>query len=345
MEEGLIATRKTTVPEKAVKRAKQLASLGGRPRLIRGVLKEEFDVHLSRRQIAQTIQMAKLARNLIGAQYLEKFQHCMSDTDRIFAYLKSVGASYVALYHRKGDCDAEIGAVQKRRKTDGGSKNSSTSYSMNDVLIVENTTEHGQTSSALIKDKESDVMKYAVDTRKHVGAEDDQDVLVALVWTSQEGKQYFQAFPEQVSVDGTHKTNNEEWELITFSVKDMSGKQEIVIRCWAPNNRAWLFRWLFQTAVPALVGSTACKEVQLVITDGDSQECVQLEAAIELVFTSTKRRRCGWHIVDRGVVRILGCLGGRDHRNRKKVDDLLSLVKNWLYSLMKDIETIPEYKA
>jgi hypothetical protein len=253
------------------------------------------------------------------------------------------------LYHRKGDCDAEIGGKKKKRKADNATAVSNDVYSMNDVVIVENVTENGETTSTRMEggnsDKDLDVMKYAADMRKQVGANYDQDVLVALVWTTQEGKQYFQAFPEQVSIDGTHKTNNEEWELITFSVQDMNGKQEIAIRCWAPNNRAWLFRWLFQTAIPSLVGLNACQEVQLVLTDGDSQECVQLEAAIGLIFTSAKRRRCGWHIVDRGVVRHLGCLGGRGHSNRKEVDELVRLIKNWLYSMMKDVETVEEYKV
>ena len=62
-----------------------------------------------------------------------------------------------------------------------------------------------------------------------------------------------------------------------LSIQDMNGKQEVVVRCWAPNNRAWLFRWLFQTAIPSLIGREACGRVRLVITDGDSQECEQMD--------------------------------------------------------------------
>jgi hypothetical protein len=46
----------------------------------------------------------------------------------------------------------------------------------------------------------------------------------------------------------------------------------------------------------------ACRQVKLVITDGDSQECEQMDAAIDMVFTGAKRRQCGWHIVDRGMI-------------------------------------------
>jgi hypothetical protein len=55
-------------------------------------------------------------------------------------------------------------------------------------------------------ERNGDVMKYASDTHQVMGAKDNQTVLVALVWTTPQGKRYFQAFPEQASLDGTHKT-------------------------------------------------------------------------------------------------------------------------------------------
>jgi hypothetical protein len=177
--------------------------------------------------------------------------------------LKSIGASFVALYHRKGDCDAEIG---KKRKADNGTASSGGSGdALNDVLIIDCMNSSGEVKGTKVEEIgrngiNEDLMKYAADTRKVVGASNDQDVLVALVWTTPEGKQFFQAFPEQASIDGTHKTNDEGWELFTLSVQDMNGNQEVVIRCWAPNNRAWLFRWLFQSAIPSLVVKSKSKQ-------------------------------------------------------------------------------------
>jgi len=81
------------------------------------------------------------------------------------------------------------------------------------------------------------VMDYALEARDTVGAEENQSVIVALVWTLPEGRRMFQAFPEQLSVDGTHDTTDEEWDLLTLSLQDMNGQQETVLQCWAPNNR------------------------------------------------------------------------------------------------------------
>ena len=40
--------------------------------------------------------------------------------------------------------------------------------------------------------------------------------------------------------------------------------------------------------------------IQIIITDGDSQEKNQLDAAIDEFFPQAKRVRCGYHIVKRG---------------------------------------------
>jgi hypothetical protein len=74
-------TRKCTVPEQATTVAKQLSNQGARPGLIAGMLKDQFDVHLTHRQVAQTTEMAKLASNLIDTEHLQMYKHCMSDMD------------------------------------------------------------------------------------------------------------------------------------------------------------------------------------------------------------------------------------------------------------------------
>jgi hypothetical protein len=86
--------------------------------------------------------------------------------------------------------------------------------------------------------------------------------------------------------------------------------------------------------------------MELIICDGDPQECSQLDSAIQLVFVNTKHRRCGWHITEKGFTNHVGqCLGGKNHQNRKAIDNLIREIKNWLYSMMKEIEDIEEYKA
>ena len=96
----------------------------------------------------------------------------------------------------------------------------------------------------------------------------------------------FHAFPEVVCVDGTHKTNNESRPLLTLSVKDSNGKVTVVVRCIAPNERSWFFRWLFQEALPVLLGAQSLYSVKLIMTDGDSQEMSQVDFAISSYFVN-----------------------------------------------------------
>ncbi|KAG7372657.1 MULE transposase domain containing protein [Nitzschia inconspicua] len=154
------------------------------------------------------------------------------------------------------------------------------------------------------------------------------------------GKRCLQAFPELLFSDATHKTNQENRPLITFGVKDAEGRVQVVIWAWAPNERAWMFRWLFQTAVPAIIGKATCERIRLVLTDGDSQKLTQLDAAISSVFTKCVRRRCGWHIIHQGWKQHVGSVG-----RSEEAKEIAKRIRSWLYSFMKSVETLDEYKA
>jgi hypothetical protein len=75
-------TWQCTVPKDATTAAKQMATKGTQPGLISGVLNDIYGIELSKQQVAQTTQMAKLAKDLIGADYLETNKDNMSDLDR-----------------------------------------------------------------------------------------------------------------------------------------------------------------------------------------------------------------------------------------------------------------------
>ena len=319
------------LPEDVKLLARQCAACGIRAGASARLLKNALGINVTTRQVARHTQSSKLALLIAGQTVYEAERETSSDVDIITDYFKETKQIYTALYHRKPP----------------GRDNSS----KDDVLWNESGALGSDPAGEAFEftgpgEVNGDIMKYAVDTRESVGASNEQDVLVALVWLSPRQKQIFGAFPEQLSIDGTHKTQREGWELITLSVNDMSGKPEVVLKCWAPNNRAWLFKWLFTVALPALVGISTCQKVQLVLTDGDSQECSQLDCALVDVFTNAVRRRCGWHIVDRGWFRSLPANLGimKQDPKFKEVVDLIGLVKGWLYSLMKDIETEKEYK-
>ncbi|KAG7358240.1 hypothetical protein IV203_014827 [Nitzschia inconspicua] len=94
-----MATRKRIVPAAATDFQKMSANHNIGPGKTAAMVEEEFGLHLTRRQVAQMQQMAKLADDLNDTDELEQYKHLDSDTDRVLAYLKKKGATYCALYH------------------------------------------------------------------------------------------------------------------------------------------------------------------------------------------------------------------------------------------------------
>ncbi len=87
----------------------------------------------------------------------------------------------------------------------------------------------------------ADFKEYAHKSRHAVGARDNQDILIACCWVLPDGRCLFQTSPEVVCIDGTHETNNESRPLLTLSVKDSDGNVMVVVICFAPHERSWLF--------------------------------------------------------------------------------------------------------
>jgi hypothetical protein len=81
---------------------KQLATQNTRPSLIAVVLCDSEGFVFMRRQVLQTIEVAKLANTISATGTAESQTSCISNTDRIISYLQSVNACYIALYHSDG---------------------------------------------------------------------------------------------------------------------------------------------------------------------------------------------------------------------------------------------------
>ena len=182
------------------------------------------------------------------------------------------------------------------------------------------------------------MIKYGNLCRKDMGLIDCQTVMLSFMWCLHFQREMFRQFPEVLYVDGTHATNKERMPLLTIGVRDREFKMNVILRAFIPNEKSWLFRWIFQCGIPTLMGTDACKKVKLIVTDGDSQEFTQLDAALKAgIYGDAKRRRCGWHIIEKGSTKWLKY----QEDDRKKV---VSIMKFWLQeSLMKNVERVDEY--
>ena len=248
-----------------------------------------------------------------------------SPSDNMLRYLRKTGASFVCLYHNGKT--KELRGVAQPKSCDGKG-DTLTSLSLISGSIS------SRTSIPLEVSENADFKDYATKSRHAVGARVDQDILIACCWVLPNGRQLFQAFPEVVGVDGTHETNNESRPLLTLSVKDSDGKTIVVVRCFAPNERSWLFRWFFQEALPVLLGPDTLQLVKLIMTDGDAQEMAQVDFAIDTFFVNAVRTRCGWHLIHQGWRRECRGLGFRTGK-KAAAQRQVKIIQNWLYSWMR----------
>lgn len=236
----------------------------------------------TRGQMAYVQGFSRMAQDLIDlSPQGAALPSDMSPSDSMLNYLQKIGASFVCLYHN-GNTKEIWGQNRKAARTEGNPVDDGvnlTSLSM--VTTMESAPAHK--SVPLEVTETADFKEYAQRSRHAVGARDDQDILIACCWVLPDGRRLFQAFPEVVCIDGTHETNNESRPLLTLSVKDSDGNVMVVVRCFAPNERSWLFRWLFQEALPVLLGTQTLRLVKLVMTDGDSQEMAQVDYAIATI--------------------------------------------------------------
>jgi MULE transposase domain len=303
------------------------------------------NIRLTRRQVAYCQKFTCAAEDLLQANELNSLAAEMSPIDRAIYAIRKRGGTYCALFHRKNASQAEFGKVSAAARAEAdatvsiGDRLQDNGYIYSETTLGKSNDEEPDLSRLDCSTLDANMTEYALSSRQTVQASDDQDLLIALVWALPNTKRLFRAFPEVVYIDGTHKTNILGQPLITVGIKDGIGQVQVVIRAYVPNERAWLFQWLFNKAIPSVVGQETCKSVCLVITDGDSTETSQLDYALETVFSSAMRRRCSWHIIEKGWdTRVKAIQGGR------KGKEISECVKAWLFSLVKSIETGDEFR-
>ena len=287
----------------------------------------------TRGQMAYVQGFSRMAKDLMDSDDdATTGSSAASPSENMLNYLQKNGASYVCLYHNGKTKEVRGNNAKAARMEGNDDENGDKLTSLS--IIVTDAIAPSHKLVPLHVNETADFKEYAQKSRHAVGARDDQDILIACCWVLPDGRRLFQAFPEVVCVDGTHETNNESRPLLTLSVKDSHGKVTVVLRCFAPNERSWFFRWLFQEALPVLLGTQTLQLVKLVMTDGDSQEMAQVDYAIATFLVNAVRSRCGWHLVNQGWKRHCRGLGFRKGK-RDAARSQVRVIQNWLYSWMR----------
>ena len=212
---------------------------------------------------------------------------------------------------------------------------------------LENTvrTDTGETSNLNVFSEmdQVDVQNFVTSHRKSNKVEPEQIMMVAIAWILPSEKRLAYLFPEVLCVDTTGDTNNESRPLLTVTGKYSLGKTFTVLRAFLPNEKAWVFNWIFSVVMPTLLGTSLMERVRHIICDGDPQECTQIDAAIARHFPQVTRGRCGFHLVNLGWDRYMGAM--KQYKDKVLYKKVAQNLRNWIYSWMKpSCETEAEYR-
>jgi hypothetical protein len=109
------------------------------------------------------------------------------------------------------------------------------------------------TSVVLSSDEELQIgeMLSPIHQRLQVGVK----ILLAVIWVRADEQRLFELFPEVFMLDVTFGTNSEHRPLAVSAAFDSFLKTFTPIRAFLPSECQWVFQWIWETAIPALLGT------------------------------------------------------------------------------------------
>jgi len=170
-------------------------------------------------------------------------------------------------------------------------------------------------------------------------------VLLAVAFVRDKARRNFELFPEIIGADCTSQTKKEHRPLFLVVGKDNNGKSFVALRAILPSEKAWAFTWLWETAIPTLLGFSNVANIRLMITDGDRLLYAPLvETSANTIYKRARHSLCLYHLVCQGLNKLHFTNGGRGNENIKIA---LEVFKNWLFSFMcfGGVETMEEFKT
>ena len=69
------------------------------------------------------------------------------------------------------------------------------------------------------------------------------------------------------------------------------------MRAFLPNERSWVFRWIFNIVIPKILQSCILSQKKAIIADDCFQEFMQIDVSQEICFNNTICIGCGHHLV------------------------------------------------
>ena len=140
------------------------------------------------------------------------------------------------------------------------------------------------------------ITKYCIDHKDVMELTSAQHLMIVKCWVLPHGKRLFDLYPEVLFIDITPNSNKGKRPLFTVTGRTSAGTMYTLMQPFLPNEKTWIFRWLFSIVLPNSFKQETLRRVRVTITDGDSQEYQQLDVAIREHFSQAYRVRRGFHL-------------------------------------------------
>ena len=94
----------------------------------------------------------------------------------------------------------------------------------------------------------------------------EDEILLAVAWTTKEGRLNHMKYPDVLGVDVTYGKNNEKRPQLCVIGKNTRNQNIPILDAFLPSQQQYVFRWLFQDAFPNLLDKLVLLSTQLIMT-------------------------------------------------------------------------------
>ena len=139
----------------------------------------------------------------------------------------------------------------------------------------------------------------ANELRKQLKISKSQKMLLAFAWSTIEEQRMANMFPEFIAFDVTSQTNKEKRDLFLAAGLDGNNKTFVPFHCFMPSGSQWVYKWIYDYAIPLLLGKSFTNRNKLALTDGDFCEYVPLEESISTTecWNNSTHGLCEYHFL------------------------------------------------
>jgi len=168
-----------------------------------------------------------------------------------------------------------------------------------------------------------------------------QEILLAFAWISEEELSLVKRFPDFFAMDVTERTNIEKRSMFLVTGQDGNNKIFIALHCFMPNAQMDSFNWIYDYAMPLLIGEETLLMNKVTITDGEDALYTPLvnQTEREGPWQNSKHYRCTYHLFTQEWHKKIRCIQVSDEAR-----EIIETCRRWISSLITNVQYPYQFK-